>query len=224
MKLTRNVKLGLIAFAVLNVLLVVIFVSFYIPRAGPEQASAIRELGVIIYPEPKPIEHFRLLDQRGEPFTPTRLMGQWSLVFFGFTACPDICPLTMGELKQFYEKLEGTNSPHLPQVVLVTTDPDRDDPESMSNYVGNFHEDFLGLSGDATMLSALAAQLYVAYKRTEAPGQDNHPAGEMAANDYLIEHSWHISIINPRAELYAVIQPPHRDGDLVSAFQILTND
>ena len=70
MKLTRNVKLGLIAFAVLNVLLVVIFVSLYIPRAGPEQASPIRELGVIIYPEPKPIEHFRLLDQEENRLLP----------------------------------------------------------------------------------------------------------------------------------------------------------
>ena len=103
----------------IGLLLIIASMSLYLMRATDVRTNALRELGVTIYPEPKPIEHFNLLDQNSEPFTPDRLMDQWSLIFFGFTACPDICPLTMAELRQFYVNLESTNFGQLPQVVLV---------------------------------------------------------------------------------------------------------
>ena len=222
MKLTHKSKLGQITFAVIGLLLIIACMSLYLMRATDVPTNALRELGVTIYPEPKPIEHFKLLDQNSEPFTPARLKGQWSLIFFGFTACPDICPLTMAELRQFYVSLESANLGQLPQVVLVTVDPARDNPETLASYVGNFHEDFVGLSGDAITLSDLAAQMYVAH--TQVPGHSGHELDSTTSSNYLIEHSWHISMINPSAELYAVFHPPYRDSDLLNAYQTLVTD
>ncbi|MDA1370893.1 MAG: SCO family protein [Proteobacteria bacterium] len=218
MQLSGNLKLGLIAFLLADLLLVAIFVSAYLIRSERQEALELRELGVTIFPQPRPVEAFELVDQYGGAFTLHNLQERWSLLFFGFTSCPDICPLTLAELGQFYALQQENGSANLPQVVLVTVDPERDNPATMALYLESFHEDFIGLSGDKEALSALAEQMYVVANATV---HGDLGAATNSAQDYQINHSGHISVINPAGELYAVLRLPHRDKDLLTAYQIL---
>ena len=144
------------------------------------------------------------------------------MLFFGFTSCPDICPLTMVELKQFYQLLKQANTAPLPQIVLVTVDPQRDTPATMASYISSFNDEFIGLGGDAQSLSALADQLYVAH--TASAEAVSHDGIETAEHEHTIEHSGHISVINPDGELYAALRLPHRDRDLLAAYlQLVSN-
>ena len=222
MKLTRNIKLGLLAFAIIDLALVVFFVSLLTAQSNRQQLGELRDLGATIYQQSMPLDRFELVDHHGSIFSSDRLRGRWSLLFFGFTSCPDICPLTMMELKPFYQSLKQVKTAPLPQIVLVTVDPQRDTPAIMARYINSFNDEFIGLSGDAQSLSALAAQLYVHHEAlAEAV---SHDGIETAEHEHTIEHSGHISVINPDGELYAALRLPHRDRDLLAAYlQLLSN-
>lgn len=110
--------------------------------------------------DPPDMSDVRLTDDRGE----SRALGDWRgknmLVFFGFTHCPDVCPLTMSYLGALYEDL---GEPDNLQVVLITVDPERDTPEVIGNYVRNFHPSFRGLTGDRESVDAAAARFYIGH-------------------------------------------------------------
>ncbi|MEZ7832063.1 MAG: SCO family protein, partial [Gammaproteobacteria bacterium] len=162
MQLTQKRKTVFIAFLAFDVLVVIALIALFQIRGERDSQAALREIGVTIYPQARTLRDFQLLDQQGEFFTKVDLQGHWSLVFFGFTHCPDICPLTMAELGQFYAGLDF-NQDVKPRVLLVTVDPEQDNPESMAAYLANYNEEFIGLSGDPEQISQLAAQLYVGY-------------------------------------------------------------
>ncbi len=227
MQLTSKRKTALIAFLAVDFLIVVALVMLFMLRGERQSEAELREIGVTIYPDPRSISDFRLLDQAGDFFTKADLQGHWNLVFFGFTHCPDICPLTMAELKQFYESA-GLKGPAKPRIFLVTVDPLRDNPASMAAYLENYNTDFIGLSGDPGAIAQLASELYVAYG--EAPEGANvmshdyaaaEPRGDVEEANYLIEHSGHIAVIDPQGEYVAVMRAPHRDRDLMTAYREL---
>ena len=228
MQLTTKRKTVLIAFLAFDVLVVIALIALFQLRGERTREAALREIGVTIYPEARTLSEFRLIDQQGELFTKVDLQGSWNLVFFGFTYCPDICPLTMAELGQFYAGLDF-NQDVKPRVLLVTVDPGRDNPESMAAYLANYNEEFIGLSGDPEQIAQLAAQLYVGYGdavKSEVVAithEHGGPSSEvnLTQSDYLIEHSAHIAVINPQGDYYAVMRAPHRDQDLVNAFREL---
>ena len=232
MKLTGRGKLALITFVLFDLAIAVILLDLRTLRAERATEVELRELGVTVYPEPRSLTEFALQDQFGDPFTTSDFLGGWNLVFFGFTSCPDICPLTMAELQKFYQSID-VNEFGKPRIILVTVDPARDTPETMANYLGNYNEDFIGLSGDAASISRLATQLYVVQSggpdaevpSPEVPQLHNHTENSNTAGsigDYLINHSAHISVISPRGENFAVMRPPHRDQDIARAFRLLT--
>lgn len=228
MQLTTKRKTVLIAFLAFDVLVVIALIALFQLRGERTREAALREIGVTIYPEARTLSEFRLIDQQGELFTKVDLQGSWNLVFFGFTYCPDICPLTMAELGQFYAGLDF-NQDVKPRVLLVTVDPGRDNPESMAAYLANYNEEFIGLSGDPEQIAQLAAQLYVGYGdavKSEVVAITHEHGGppsevNLTQSDYLIEHSAHIAVINPQGDYYAVMRAPHRDQDLVNAFREL---
>ena len=228
MQLTTKRKTALIAFLVFDVLVVIALIALFQLRGERTREAALREIGVTIYPQARTLSEFRLIDQQGEFFTKVDLQGSWNLVFFGFTHCPDICPLTMAELSQFYAGLDF-NQDVKPRVFLVTVDPEQDNPESMAAYLANYNEEFIGLSGDPGQIAQLAAQLYVGYGaavKSEVAATTHEHGGpqaevDVAQGDYLIEHSAHIAVINPQGDYYAVMRAPHRDQDLIKAFREL---
>ena len=220
MTLSRNAKIGLVAFVVFDVLLAITLVSLYLARAERELLTELREIGVTVYPQPMQLSEFQLTDQFGNPFTEENLTGYWSILFLGYTNCPDICPLTMAELKQFYQRLDDRKIKDDLRVVVVSVDPERDTPETMANYVNSFNRDFIGLSGDYDSISNLASQVFVAHSVVgQMPDRSEHADG--VDRGYLIEHSSHLSIFNETGQLQAIVRQPIRDRDLLTAYRLL---
>ena len=219
MAMSGKLKLGLIAFVLVDVMLAVTFVSLYRVQSDREFAEELRNVGITMYPEARVVEAFNLTDEHGANFGETELRGRWNIIFFGFTSCPDICPLTMTELKQFYEELEDSER-NLLRVVMVTVDPGRDNIETLGKYVNSFNDDFVGLTGNMEAISAVARQFFVAHSKPEEASHNNHTTTTDTV-DYIVEHSGHLAIIDPEGKFAAVMQSPMREKDIAEAYRNL---
>jgi protein SCO1/2 len=225
--MTRASKLKWAAFIAIDLALAVSLVFLFLVRDAANDLERLDELGTNLLPQAQPIRVFQLEDTQGQVFDQQRLAGKWSMVFYGFTNCPDVCPLTMAELGKFYRLLQAENSDlPLPQIIMVTVDPQRDNSAELRAYLDEYSEEFIGLTGSDRQLANLAEQLYVvsntAAERSEHEGHMNMPQSSDGAQ--LFDHSGHISVINPDGELYAVMRLPHRDQYLLEAYQLLSSD
>ncbi|KAH7930339.1 SCO1 protein [Leucogyrophana mollusca] len=133
---------------------------------------------------------FSLTTHDNTPFTEKDLLGKWSLVYFGFTNCPDICPAELDKIGAVLTSLEkdyGT----IFRPVFISVDPARDSIPQMKRYLSDFHPRIIGLTGDyATVKSTCKA--YRVYFSTPP---DADPAG-----DYLVDHSIYVYLMDPRGE------------------------
>jgi protein SCO1/2 len=166
------------------------------------------DLQAILWPEPKPLQAFTLIDQHQQPFTLERLNGKWTFLFFGYTSCPDICPTTMTVLKTVYERLQQDlkETPTKIQVVFISVDPQRDTPKQLAEYVAFFNQEFIGVTGVETEINGLT--------RTLGAGYLKQPGG--TAGDYQISHTSTIFLIDPQQRLYAGFSPPQVPETIVS--------
>ena len=190
-----------IAITVLALLAMVggFFLATILKTAGQHEMPQIQ--GAIL-DTPRQIAVPELTRGDGKAFTSDDLSGRWTLVFFGYTSCPDICPVTMNVLAQAKKQANG----EFPQVVLVSVDPERDSVEMLDEYVRYFDPDFIGVTGDDKMISALALQMSVVYMKM--PGTSGNE------NDYLMDHSSAILLINPQGQLTAFLKAPHTPGGI----------
>ncbi len=150
------------------------------------------------------ITEFELVDHRGEPFTHEDLKGQWTLMFFGFTHCPDICPMTLAELSRVHDMLEDEGKGHDVQTVFVTVDPARDTPERLESYVTNFREDFRGITGALDEIDVLARDMGIAHIRHDDDGD----------TDYMVDHGASVLLVNPDGRFQAMFGSPHRAREI----------
>lgn len=162
-----------------------------------------------LFPEPKAIEDFTLTDQAGQPFHRNRLMGKWTFLYFGYTYCPDVCPLTLIELAKVQQQLAQKKLDQDTAYMLISVDPQRDTPQRLGEYTHYFNPKFLGATGTPEELSKLAQQLGVVYLRSPSQ-QDN--------TNYTIDHSSTVILIDPDAHLHAIFMPPHTPEAMVSDF------
>jgi len=158
--------------------------------AGFEAAS--------IYPEARPIAPFELHDADGDAFTADDLRGRYSLLFFGFTQCPDICPDTLSVLASSMDQLEIMRVENKPQVVFVSVDPARDDGQAMREYVRFFDPEFRAVTGDDKALVRLTSQVGAQFWR------GNPDEGGF----YTVDHSGMIVIIDPRGRMVGRFAQP----------------
>lgn len=167
--------------------------------AGRDPQPDLRALTLL--PEPKAMIEFGLEQPDGSRFGLEDLRGPWSLLFFGFTSCPDVCPSALYDLDRLDGLLEnvGIAAPDDFQVVFVSVDPERDDPETIHRYVRHFDPGFRGVSGTHAQLSALAGQLGVSFR------VDDHPAG---AQTYTVVHSAAVVLVDPHGRLRGAFTPP----------------
>lgn len=152
-------------------------------------------------PRPREVRDFRLTDTAGRPFTRASLAGAPSLLFFGFTHCPDVCPATLVKLAQ----VRRAAAPGALRVVLVSVDPQRDTPEQLGAYVHAFDPAFLGLTGDAQSIGRMTADFGVAASRVPLPG-----------GDYTMDHSAVVFLLDARARIAAVFTPPFDERALAA--------
>lgn len=221
--MNRNTKLTVVlclAFVVLVLLLTYLRITRN-NSAATMSPEALRELGALVYETPVPLSAFTFQDQVGQAFTEANLKGTWTLFFFGFTSCPDICPLTLTELSQFYRELESAGSNLDTQVVMVSVDPQRDSTEKLAQYMGSFHPDFIGLNGSFEQVSKLAKELYIAHTPPPMPLDDHAEHDDMASEDYLIDHSGNILIINPEGLYQGFFDTAIQDDELTSAYKAI---
>jgi protein SCO1 len=156
-------------------------------RGSPQLASGTW------LPQKKVISDFQLTDTNGRPFTRRALAAAPSLVFFGFTHCPDVCPTTLVKLRQIVQRAA---IPGL-RVLFISVDPERDTPAVLGRYVQAFDPQFQGLSGDPAALARIAAEFGVAVNRVELPG-----------GDYTMDHSAVVFLTDRAARIAAVFTPP----------------
>ncbi len=197
----RFTVIGCIVFMV--VLLTLLINKLTTPRIM--SADELRLNGAIVFDTPRRFDDFTLLNHKGEPFTRDDFVGQWSLVFFGFTHCPDICPTTMAELDRLVGKLPDDIAQQT-QVVLVSLDPARDTPEVLSEYVGYFDPEFIGVTGDFLTLRRFANQVNVAFNKVTI------------GDDYTVDHSGNIVLINPRGDYHGFFKPPFELAKLKATY------
>ena len=130
---------------------------------------------------------FSLVDMHGKPFTDRDLLGQFSLLYFGFTYCPDICPDELTKMAEAIDKVEDkTGKQVLP--VFITVDPERDTPEQIREYCTEFHPRLLGLTGTMDQIKQAARQYRVYFNKTED------------GDDYLVDHSIIMYLLDPEGE------------------------
>ena len=173
-----------------------------------QERSQAQTAALLVLPESRVIDEFELTGMDGTPFTLDDLRDKWTLVFFGFTHCPDICPSTLYDLQQVSEDLETTaDGEPAHQVLFVSVDPERDNPERMREYLAYFSPDFVGATGPDEDLWPLTRQLGIAYRIEE------HEPG---AAIYNVDHSASVLLIEPGGRLYGVFTAP-LDAAAISA-------
>lgn len=150
-----------------------------------------------------------LVKDNGETFTLNDLTGDWHLLFFGYTHCPDICPTTMGVTAQAKKLAESANKP-FPQVTFISVDPERDTTEMIGEYVRYFDKDFTAVTGEKDLIKALTLQMSVVYM--QMPAEDGQ-------SGYLIDHSSALLLLNPQGKLVAFLNPPHDAATIVKDIQ-----
>ena len=154
--------------------------------------------------QPRPIADFSLNGSDGKPFTRADLAGHWSLIYVGYTHCPDVCPTTLAQLKAV-EKGLGEDAAKV-RFIFLSIDPERDTPETLGQYTHYFSPDFLAVTGPNAQLDALGANLGFVYAKV--PGA--------TPQSYLMDHSSALILINPRAGLAGYLTPPFKTENLVS--------
>ncbi len=177
------------------VILLIVVALFAVPIFYAPKPSAPGEPGLTLIPPRGELPAFELRDQHNQAFDVARLRGKWSLLFFGYTHCPDVCPMTLGTLKQVHQLLGERNKDI--QYVFVTVDPARDTPEILGSYTGYFHADFLGISGPPGELDKLTQALGVYYR-----------LGNNATGNYQVDHSAAVFLVDPQARLRGLFASP----------------
>lgn len=219
--MNRNIKLTVILCLVF-VALVFLLTYYRVTRNNAAESLSpeeLRELGALVYERPVTLSPINLVDQTGETFNEERLKGKWTFFFFGFTHCPDICPLTLTELSQFYRELK-TSQEHLEtQIVMVSVDPYRDDAEQLSRYMSSFDKDFIGLTGPYDELSRLAKELYIAHSTPPITESSHEHHSTDAVEDYVIDHSGNILIINPEGLYHGFMDTAIQDDEILRAYR-----
>src|SRR5262245_34008781 len=167
-----------------------------------EHAAAPAHSSGFYLPEPMPLQDFTLLDQNARPFTLADLEGGWTLLVFGYTHCPDVCPTTLAQVRDTRELLRQNAGPDV-RSVLVSIDPERDTPEQMAGYLAAFGEDVIGLTGSPTAIAEFARQFRAKYAVSE-----RLPGG------YFVDHSSSVALLTPDARLRALFSVPLRPEQL----------
>ena len=162
--------------------------------------------------KPIKLDEFLLTADDDSVFSNQSLKDKWSLLFFGYTHCPDVCPLTLHQLaqanKELADKLDST-----PDIIMVSVDPDRDTSEILQKYVRSFGENVSGVTGKNEELDKLTSQLGIFYNANKHEGEN-----------YSVNHSAAVILINKNAEFHAVFSAPHSIENFVSDLPLILKE
>lgn len=207
----RNIKITVLSLTVFMVLVLALFVNKILqPRVLSDKEMV--NSGAIMFQTPREISPLQLIDKTGAPFNGKQLLGQWTLVFFGFTHCPDICPATLAIFNELSVELADSHFVDDTQFMLVSLDPERDTPEKLNTYVNYFNPNFLAVTGEFINIHRFATQLNVAFQKVMlGDGSD--------ADNYTVDHSGNVALINPRGYYHGFFKPPFDTAKLALTYR-----
>ena len=200
--------------------------------ACEKQSAAVQTKRAFVIPEARNVGRLDLAHVTRGAFQLGDIEGDWSLFFFGYTHCPDVCPtelFMMAEMMRTLEKDPGRLQ-QAPQVVFVSVDPNRDDPRHLQDYAGYYHPSFLGVTGEQASIDRLTRTLGVFHERVYYRDGKIVPVDQSAAipadleNQYLVNHSSAIFVFDPNSRLHAIFTPPHDADDIIHDLAALQDD
>jgi len=157
------------------------------------------ESGVWFGEQARALPEFQLVEHNGSKLTRESLQGKWSLMFFGYTHCPDICPISLQTLADMVRAIDDPHVADALKVYFVSVDPARDQPQVLADYVTYFNPDFIGATAPLEQLTPLTRSLGIAHAlRNQTEGSEQ----------YDVDHSAAIVLINPRAEYAGLFGAP----------------
>jgi len=173
---------------------------------------------VTLYPQPRPLPDFTLQTSDGGTLRPQQLAGHWTLVFIGFTSCPDVCPVTLAKLAKAQRQWQVLPEATRPRVVFVSVDPERDTPKRLGEYAHSFHPDTLAATAGLPTLETFTRSLSLVFAKVPL-GQDDA---------YTIDHSAAIAVLDPKARMAGVVlgsalDPLALANDLITLSQPMEN-
>lgn len=189
--------------------------AFLAWRHWPERAPALPPSGQLSAStrinDTEPLLAFTLRRAEGT-LTNADLLGHWTLLDFGYTFCPDVCPTTLATLKDIETRLTAAGVA-TPQVIFISVDPARDTPKRLADYVHFFDPSFIGATGSDAELAALVKHLGVQYQRHDETDQQH----------YTVDHGAVVYLIDPQARLKATFSWPHDPAQMVEDYVRLTS-
>ena len=185
---------------------------------GRDHAPAAPALQTVtLLPQPRELPAFNLRQSDGTPLVPGELAGHWTLVFLGFTFCPDVCPTTLAELAQAQKQWEALPESTRPRVLFVSVDPERDTPGKAGEYAHAFHPDTLAATADVPALEKFATSVGFVFMKVPGRNFEQNP------NDYSVDHSANIALLDPQGRLAGLIRPPFQPQAIADDLARLTS-
>ncbi len=206
--MTRIQKTVLILVALIAL---VLGLTFSRVLTGTRQAdpAALLDAGIVLLPRSRPLPSLPLTDQDGRPQALDQLRDKWSLVFFGYTFCPDVCPTTLAELRQLNGLLPAQTRERL-RVVMVSIDPGRDTPAQLKQYLGYFDPAYVGLTGELADIQKLAGAVGIPFI-----------PGDTSRENYTVDHSGNLVLLGPDGTQRGFVRAPLNPGKLAEQLPLL---
>ena len=171
-------------------------------------------LDATVLPNARLLKDFTLSEHNGQVFNPQQLKNHWSFLFFGFTNCPDVCPTALKVMQDVWKTLPTrANDKGHPKLYFISVDPDRDKLNTLKQYVEYFNPEFKGVTGKLDEIDKLTRQIGILYGYDDKDDDND--------NEYAVNHSAQIILIDPKARMRAVISPPHDAKTIAANFQTI---
>ncbi|WP_397379546.1 SCO family protein [Pseudomonas sp.] len=171
---------------------------------GQGDPTVLLDAGIVLLPQSRSLPELSLTNQDGQTVAVDQLKDQWSLLFFGYTFCPDICPATLAQLRQLQGQLPLATLSKL-RIIMVTVDPHRDTPEQLKKYLDYFDAGFIGLTGEQATIQKLANGVSIPFI----------PA-DTSKENYTVDHSGNLVLLGPDGKQRGFIRAPINNAKLVA--------
>ena len=206
--MTRNQKTVFILAAIVALIMGLTMYRVLDNRNSDDRLALI-DAGIILLPQSRTLPDLKVTDQNGAPVALDQLKDKWTLLFFGYTFCPDICPTTLAQIRQIRSELSTEDAEKL-RVVLVSVDPNRDTPQRLKEYLGYFDEQYIGLTAPVADIQKLANAVSVPF----IPADTSKP-------NYTVDHSGNLALLGPDGKQRGFIRAPLNGQKLVERLPAL---
>jgi protein SCO1/2 len=206
--MTRTQKTVFILMAIVALILG-LTVNRVLSGKGQGDQTALIDAGVILLPQSRNLPDLKMTNQDGAPVAVNELQGKWTVLFFGYTFCPDICPTTLAQMRQIKSELPKNVVANL-RVVLISVDPNRDSPAQLKQYLGYFDKEFIGLTASVADIQKLANAVSIPF----IPADTSKP-------NYTVDHSGNLALLGPDGTQRGFIRAPLNNQKLVAQLPVL---